>query len=80
MYTCVLHSCYYLQVLKRLGYLDEHGVVKHKGKVASNLNTHEVFLTELLHENLFRDFTLEEKIALLSPLVFQQVRGYICLF
>ena len=73
LHVISVHVHWYLQVLKRLGYLSESGVVQHKGKVACNLNTHEVFLTELLYENLFRKFSLEEMIALMSPLVFQQV-------
>jgi len=61
-----------------LGYLSAQGVVQHKGRVACQLNAHEVFLTELLHENVFADCTVEETVALLSSLVFQQVRTYIC--
>lgn len=56
-----------------LGYLNSKGVVQHKGRVACQLNTHEVFLTELLHENVFADYAVEEIVALLSSLVFQQV-------
>ena len=59
----------------RLGYLNAQGVVQHKGRVACQLNAHEVFLTELLHENVFADCTVEETVALLSSLVFQQVRN-----
>ena len=57
----------------RLGYLSSKGVVQHKGRVACQLNTHEVFLTELLHENVFATYSVEEIVALLSSLVFQQV-------
>ena len=56
-----------------LGYLNGQGVVQHKGRVACQLNAHEVFLTELLHENVFADCAVEETVALLSSLVFQQV-------
>ena len=62
-----------------LGYLSAQGVVQHKGRVACQLNAHEVFLTELLHENIFADCTVEETVALLSSLVFQQVRMYVSL-
>lgn len=61
------------QVLMHLRYLNVQGVVQHKGRVACQLNAHEVFLTELLHENVFADCTVEETVALLSSLVFQQV-------
>lgn len=64
-----------------LGYLNGQGVVQHKGRVACQLNAHEVFLTELLHENVFADCAVEETVALLSSLVFQQVYIlYVCTF
>jgi antiviral helicase SKI2 len=62
-----------LQVLKRMGYLNQHDVVELKGKVACELHSHEVLLTELLFENVFGDYEPGEIAALLSSLVFQQV-------
>ena len=66
-----------LQVLKHMGYLNQHGVVELKGKVACELHSHEVLLTELLFENVFGDYEPGEIAALLSSLVFQQVCLYI---
>lgn len=60
-----------------MGYLNQHGVVELKGKVACELHSHEVLLTELLFENVFGDYEPGEIAALLSSLVFQQVCLYI---
>lgn len=62
-----------LQVLKKMSYLNQHDVVELKGKVACELHSHEVLLTELLFENVFDEFEPGEIAALLSSLVFQQV-------
>ena len=56
-----------------MGYLSHHGVVELKGKVACELHSHEVLLTELLFQNVFEEFEPAEIAALLSSLVFQQV-------
>ena len=61
------------QVLKCMGYLSHRGVVELKGKVACELHSHEVLLTELLFQNVFEEFEPAEIAALLSSLVFQQV-------
>ena len=60
-----------------MGYLNQHSVVELKGKVACELHSHEVLLTELLFENVFDDYEPGEIAALLSSLVFQQVRIFI---
>ena len=56
-----------------MGYLNLRGVVELKGKVACELHSHEVLLTELLFQNVFDEFQPAEIAALLSSLVFQQV-------
>lgn len=60
-------------MLKCIGYVSHHGTVQLKGKVACQLHSHEVLLTELLFQNIFDNFQSAEIIALLSSLVFQQV-------
>lgn len=60
-------------MLKCIGYVNHHGTVQIKGKVACQLHSHEVLLTELLFQNVFDDFQSPEIVALLSSLVFQQV-------
>ena len=60
-------------MLKCFGYISHHRTVLLKGKVACQLHSHEVLLTELLFENLFGDFNPVEIVAMLSSLVFQQV-------
>ena len=59
-----------------MGYLNQHDVVELKGKVACELHSHEVLLTELLFANVFGDYEPGEIAALLSSLVFQQVCLY----
>ena len=56
-----------------MGYVSHHGTVELKGKVACELHSHEVLLTELLFQNVFGEFQPAEIVALLSSLVFQQV-------
>ena len=56
-----------------MGYLNQQSTIELKGKVACELHSHEVLLTELLFQNVFDDFQPGEIAALLSSLVFQQV-------
>ncbi|CAG0923226.1 unnamed protein product [Notodromas monacha] len=60
-----------LEVLCRLGYLNQQEEVKLKGRVACAIFQHELMLTEILFENLLGDFQPAEIAALLSCLVFQ---------
>ena len=69
-----------MQVLKCIGYISHRGTVELKGKVACELHSHEVLLTELLFHNIFGDFQPAEIAALLSSLVFQQVCPHIINF
>lgn len=62
----------YLQVLEALQYVDSTGAVQLKGRVACQISSHELLLTELLFENTLSPLAPEESAALLSCLVFTQ--------
>lgn len=64
--------CFYLQVLEALNYIDGSGAVQLKGRVACQISSHELLLTELLFENTLSPLAPEESAALLSCLVFTQ--------
>ncbi|KAK1940011.1 DExH-box ATP-dependent RNA helicase DExH11 [Phytophthora citrophthora] len=62
-----------LNVLKRLGYISEDGVVQVKGRVACEINTcEELVLTEMIFENVLANLEPEEIVAVLSALIFQE--------
>lgn len=60
------------QVLQLLQYIDSGGAVQLKGRVACQISSHELLLTELLFENILSPLAPEESAALLSCLVFTQ--------
>lgn len=60
------------QVLQHLQYIDDGGAVQLKGRVACQISSHELLLTELLFENILSPLAPEESAALLSCLVFTQ--------
>lgn len=60
------------QVLQSLQYIDSGGAVQLKGRVACQISSHELLLTELLFENALSPLAPEESAALLSCLVFTQ--------
>lgn len=60
------------QVLQHLQYIDSSGAVQLKGRVACQISSHELLLTELLFENILSPLAPEESAALLSCLVFTQ--------
>lgn len=60
------------QVLQQLQYVDSGGAVQLKGRVACQISSHELLLTELLFENILSPLAPEESAALLSCLVFTQ--------
>ena len=66
---------YMLQVLKHFGFIGSQSTVELKGRVACEIHSHEVLLTELLFQNVFSEYTPAEIAALLSCLVFQQVNS-----
>ncbi|XP_045196087.2 SKI2 subunit of superkiller complex protein-like [Mercenaria mercenaria] len=61
-----------VEVLKALNYIDEHNAVQLKGRVACEISTHELMITELVFENAFTDLHPTEIAALLSSMVFEQ--------
>lgn len=62
-----------IAVLKDLKFIDENSTVLLKGRVACEINSaDELILTELILENTFASYELEEVAALLSCFVFQE--------
>ncbi|KAK6327315.1 hypothetical protein J4Q44_G00029600 [Coregonus suidteri] len=61
-----------IKALQSLQYVDNSGAVQLKGRVACQIRSHELLLTELLFENDLSPLAPEESAALLSCLVFQQ--------
>ncbi|KAM9385318.1 superkiller complex protein 2 [Pholidichthys leucotaenia] len=61
-----------IKVLQSLQYVDSNGAVQLKGRVACQISSHELLLTELLFENVLSPLAPEESAALLSCLVFTQ--------
>uniref|UniRef100_A0A3Q2QHS0 SKI2 subunit of superkiller complex n=1 Tax=Fundulus heteroclitus TaxID=8078 RepID=A0A3Q2QHS0_FUNHE len=61
-----------IKVLQSLQYIDGSGAVQLKGRVACQISSHELLLTELLFENALSPLAPEESAALLSCLVFTQ--------
>ena len=65
------------QVLKHFGFIKRvGGTVDLKGRVACEIHTHEVIITELLFWNFLSEFEPSEIAALLSCMVLQQVSDY----
>ncbi|KAJ7334413.1 hypothetical protein OS493_014724 [Desmophyllum pertusum] len=63
-----------IQVLQRLRYVDANNAVQLKGRVACEISSHEMIITELVFENAFTNLHPTEIVALLSCFVFQQRR------
>ncbi|XP_062865811.1 helicase SKI2W [Trichomycterus rosablanca] len=61
-----------IKVLEALNYIDGTGAVQLKGRVACQISSHEMLLTELLFENTLSPLAPEESAALLSCLIFTQ--------
>ncbi|CAN9492989.1 unnamed protein product [Ophioblennius macclurei] len=61
-----------IKVLQALQYVDGGGAVQLKGRVACQISSHELLLTELLFENVLSPLAPEESAALLACLVFSQ--------
>ncbi|XP_047460364.1 helicase SKI2W [Mugil cephalus] len=61
-----------IKVLQSLQYVDGSGAVQLKGRVACQISSHELLLTELLFDNVLSPLAPEESAALLSCLVFTQ--------
>lgn len=62
---------YKLEILKRLNYIDDQHAVTLKGRVACEMGSNELMITELVLCNTFNDLNPAEISAILSSLVFQ---------
>ncbi|KAJ8672979.1 hypothetical protein QAD02_004240 [Eretmocerus hayati] len=60
-----------VKVLKELNYIDHEDRVTLKGRVALEMGTYEIFLTELVLDNVLTNWQPEEIASMLSSLVFQ---------
>ncbi|CAL8466224.1 g5760 [Coccomyxa elongata] len=61
------------RVLRRLGYVDEDGVVTLKGRVAATIQSaDELVLTELIFNSGFKDLKVEQAVALVACLVWRE--------
>ncbi|EIE21291.1 antiviral helicase [Coccomyxa subellipsoidea C-169] len=61
------------RVLRRLGYVDENGVVTLKGRVAATIQSaDELVLTELIFNSGFKDLKPEQAVALVACLVWRE--------
>lgn len=61
------------RVLRRLGFIDDAGVVMHKARVACEISTgDELVLTELLFNRFFNELTPEQCAATLSCFIFEE--------
>lgn len=63
-----------MQVLKALRYVDDNNTVTLKGRVACEISTNELIITELVFENVFSEREPAEIAALLACMVFQEKR------
>ncbi|XP_059090527.1 superkiller complex protein 2-like [Tigriopus californicus] len=61
-----------IEVLRSLRYIDDNNTVQLKGRVACEMGSHELMMTELILDNFLRDRHPAEIAALLSCMVFQQ--------
>ncbi|PVD21624.1 hypothetical protein C0Q70_17423 [Pomacea canaliculata] len=61
-----------MEVLRRLHYLDNSKAVQMKGRVACEISTQELMVTELIFENGLTDLHPTDIAALLSCMVFEQ--------
>lgn len=64
-----------IQVLRALNYIDENSNVQLKGRVACEISSHELMITELVFENALTELHPTEIAALLSSVVFEQKRA-----
>ncbi|XP_011306094.1 helicase SKI2W [Fopius arisanus] len=60
-----------VEVLKELGYIDTDDRITLKGRVALDMGTHELLLTEIIYRNILTNLQPAEIAALISALVFQ---------
>ena len=61
------------KVLRRLGHVDAAGVIQTKGRTACEINTaNELVVVELIFDGVFSDLTVEQCVALLSCMTFDE--------
>jgi ATP-dependent RNA helicase DOB1 len=61
------------KVLRRLGHVDPNGVIQTKGRTACEINTaNELVVVELIFTGAFNDLTVEQSVALLSCMTFDE--------
>jgi ATP-dependent RNA helicase DOB1 len=61
------------RVLKKLGHVDGNGVIQTKGRTACEINTaNELVVTELIFTGVFKSLTVEQCVALLSVMAFDE--------
>jgi len=64
------------RVLRHLGHVDAHGVIQTKGRTACEINTaNELVVVELMFSGIFNDLSVEQCVALLSCLTFEDKRN-----
>ena len=61
-----------INVLQELKYIDNNRTVQLKGRVACEMGSHSLLVTELVFDNVLTDRPPAEIAALLSCLVFEQ--------
>ncbi|OWF39926.1 helicase SKI2W-like [Mizuhopecten yessoensis] len=64
-----------IEVLRALNYIDANNTVQLKGRVACEISSHELMITELVFENALTELHPTEIAALLSSVVFEQKRA-----
>ncbi len=61
------------RVLRQLGHVDANGVIQTKGRTACEINTaNELVVVELMFLGVFNDLSVEQTMALLSCLIFDE--------
>eukprot|EP00526_Cylindrotheca_closterium_P006161 CAMPEP_0113613116 /NCGR_PEP_ID=MMETSP0017_2-20120614/6470_1 /TAXON_ID=2856 /ORGANISM="Cylindrotheca closterium" /LENGTH=610 /DNA_ID=CAMNT_0000522213 /DNA_START=8 /DNA_END=1841 /DNA_ORIENTATION=- /assembly_acc=CAM_ASM_000147 len=61
------------RVLKKIGHVDANGVIQTKGRTACEINTaNELVVTELIFAGVFKSLTVEQCVALLSTMTFDE--------
>lgn len=61
-----------IEMLRELDFIDEHNAVKLKGRVACEMSSHELMITELVFDNVFTDLHPTDIAAIMSCMVFEQ--------
>ncbi len=60
-------------MLRRHEYIDSTGAVRFKGRVACEINTCDaMLLSEIIFDNVLHEATMEEAVAIIASLVFQE--------